>query len=450
MRSTRVVVVDDSAEMGETLARYLAGHAFDVDTCQHGGDAVARVAQGGVDAVLTDLRMPGTDGMDVLAGVKAADPGVPVIIMTAFGAVDSAVEAMQRGAFHYITKPFKLEVVRLLLERAVAERRLAAENQTLRAQLEEHTGLGGMVGRSSAMKTLYALVQRVAQVQLPVLILGETGAGKELVARAIHSAGPRNGRSFVAVNCAALPDQLLESELFGHARGAFTGAGHPRAGLMAEADGGTLLLDEIGEMPLALQPKLLRALETGEVRPVGADGVRHVDVRLLAATHRDLIQLVRDGRFREDLYYRLKVVPLKIPPLRERAEDIPELVKHFLGRIAARSGAPALQLAPDAVDVLLRHPWPGNVRELSHLLERLTVTTMDSRVDAAAVHAALDRPDLRDVLARARATLPTLAQLEEDYTRFVLEHAGGNRTRASEILGIDPSTLYRRTRGKTP
>ena len=288
---------------------------------------MARFSAAPADAVLTDLRMKDVDGLDVLDAIKRLDPDAAVVIMTAFGAIESAVEAIRRGAYHYVTKPFKMAVVRVLLERACAERSLRSENQRLRKEVEERYSFASLVGKSREMQQVYELIERLAAVPSPALIVGETGTGKELVARAIHHQGPRARNAFVAVNCAALPEALLESELFGHARGAFTGATQQRKGLFLEADGGTLLLDEIGDMPLALQAKLLRVLESGEIRAVGSDSVRRCDVRILAATHRVLEDLVAENRFREDLYYRLKVITVRLPPLRERREDIPLLAE---------------------------------------------------------------------------------------------------------------------------
>jgi two-component system response regulator HydG len=299
------------------------------------------------------------------------------------------------------------------------------------------------------MQQVYDLIERLAAVPSPALIIGETGTGKELVARAIHHQGPRGRNTFVAVNCAALPEALLESELFGHARGAFTGATQPRKGLFLEADGGTLLLDEIGDMPMALQAKLLRVLESSEIRAVGSDTVRRCDIRILAATHRVLEDLVADNRFREDLYYRLKVITVRVPPLRDRREDIPLLAEHFVARVRARvPGSPVQSLTPEALRLLEEHSWPGNVRELEHVIEGAVVTGTTASVGPKDLEASL-AVITRHPLDRARRDLIPLRELEQDYINWVLERTGGNKTRAAEILGIDPSTLYRReVRGK--
>ena len=444
MPRPRVLIVDDNLEMARTIADFLNGNGFEVETASGGAEAVARFSAAPADAVLTDLRMRDVDGMDVLDAIKRLDPDAAVVIMTAFGGIDSAVEAIRRGAYHYVTKPFKMAVVRLLLERACAERSLRSENQRLRREVEERYSFANLIGKSQEMRQLYALIERVAVVSSPALIVGETGTGKELVARAIHHQGPRASNTFVGVNCAALPEALLESELFGHARGAFTGATQLRKGLFVEADGGTLLLDEIGDMPLALQAKLLRVLESGEIRAVGSDTVRRCDVRILAATHRVLEQLVAEGKFREDLYYRLKVIILRLPPLRERREDIPLLADFFVGKARARAPAsPVVNVAPDALRLLEEHSWPGNVRELEHVIESLVVTGTSTTVAARDLEASF-AVVTKHPLERAKRNLISLRELDQEYIGWVLEQTGGNKTRAAEILGIDPSTLYRR------
>jgi two-component system response regulator HydG len=449
MPKPRVLVIDDNLEMASTVAEFLGASGFEVETANGGAEGVARFAAAPADAVLTDLRMKDVDGMDVLDGIKRVDPDAAVVIMTAFGGIESAVEAIRRGAYHYVTKPFKMAVVKVMLERACTERSLRSENQRLRREVEERYSFANLVGKSEEMKQLYGLIERVAAVSSPALIVGETGTGKELVARAIHHHGPRSAGAFVAVNCAALPEALLESELFGHARGAFTGATQPRKGLFVEADGGTLLLDEIGDMPLGLQAKLLRVLESGEIRAVGSDSTRRCDVRIVAATHRVLEDLVADGRFREDLYYRLKVVTIRLPPLRERREDIALLVEHFVARIGERvPSSPVKSLAPECLRMLEQHSWPGNVRELEHVIENLVVTGGSAVVGPKELEASL-AVLAKHPLDRARKELISLRELEQEYIGWVLERTGGNKTRAAEILGIDPSTLYRReVRGK--
>jgi two-component system response regulator HydG len=455
MPTTRgtLLVVDDHLEMARVLADQLGDAGYSVLIAGSGAEAIATFKQGVVDLVLTDLRMKDVDGFDVLDGVKAQDPEVPVLIMTAFGAIDSAIAAMKKGAFHYLTKPFQLEEVLLYVDRALADRRLRDENRTLRRIAAERAPFGGLrrvIGRSAPIVALGQLVERVAAAQAPVLLRGESGTGKELVARAIHDEGPRRDRPFVAVNCTALPETLLESELFGHVRGAFTGATSARRGLFVEADGGTLLLDEIGDMAPSLQAKLLRALEEGEVRAVGADGVRKVDVRVIAATHVDLETRVKEGKFRADLFYRLNVVPVTVPPLRDRLEDVPLLAAHFLERARQRNpGSPVRELSPELVAALSQHDWPGNVRELENLVERLVIVGNRETLDESDLHALAPAISAQATpLDQAKARMIPLRRLERDYIAWVIGQCGGNKTRAAEILGIDVSTIHRKERGE--
>ena len=442
------LVVDDHVEMARVVAEHLEGAGWSCRVADGGAAAIAAVRAAVPDLVITDLRMSGADGLDLLDAARAADPELPVIVMTAFGAIDTAIEAMRRGAWHYLTKPLRLDELRLHAERALATRRLGRENQRLRAAVPP-SGLDALVGRSRPMVELYGLIQRVGPSPSPVMIRGESGTGKELVARALHQASPRRQAPFVAVNCTALPSQLLESELFGHVRGAFTGATGARAGLFVEADGGTLVLDEIGDMDPALQAKLLRVVQLGEIRPVGSDEVRRIDVRLVAATHQDLEERVRGGAFRHDLYYRLSVVPVSVPPLREHPEDIPLLAEHFLGLSRARNPhSPVERLAPGLVTALTRHPWLGNVRELENLIERLVVTGTVAELDVShlgGMGPAWIAPD--EPFRVARDQMPTLRQLEDEYLEWVLARCDGNKTRAAEILGVDVSTIHRRRRG---
>jgi two-component system, NtrC family, response regulator HydG len=452
MTNHRVLVVDDHLEMARTVADYLKQHGAQAETAASAQEALAMLGRESFDALLTDLRMKGMDGLDLLDAAHRLDSELPVVVMTAFGGIDSAVESIQRGAYHYVTKPFKLEVVRVLLERACRERDLHSENRRLRRAVDDR--FADILGRCPPMQALFALLERVAQVGSPALVLGETGTGKELVARALHHSGPRQGGPFVAVNCAALPETLLESELYGHTRGAFTGATQARRGLFLDADGGTLLLDEIGELSPPLQARLLRVLESGEVRPLGSDAVRTVDVRVVAATHQPISELVATGRFREDLFFRLNVLPIVIPPLRERGDDIRLLAEHFLAKARERvPQAKARAFASDGIAALLAHPWPGNVRELEHLVERLVVTTDKETVDGAAVRAALalPLPALRSASPFGSFDpLPTLRDLEQQYIDHVLDRTEGNKTRAADILGIDPSTLHRRSKTRPP
>jgi two-component system, NtrC family, response regulator HydG len=441
-----ILIADDHVEMARLLADQLADAGYSVEIADAGAAALLRARARLPDLVITDLRMEGTDGLDVLEGVRALDPGLPVIIMTAFGAIDSAVEAIKRGAYHYLTKPFQLGEVLLYVERALGDRQLRDEHRALRRLTAEREGLAALVGRSAPMRALYELIERVAPTPVPALVRGESGTGKELVARALHFLGPRRERPFVAVNCTALPESLLESELFGHVRGAFSGATAARRGLFVEADGGTLFLDEIGDMPAGLQAKLLRVIEGDEIRPVGADAPRRTDVRVIAATHQDLEARVRGGAFRADLFYRLNVVPIQVPTLRERAEDIPLLIVHFLRAARERSpGCRAARFSAELVARLAACPWPGNVRELENVVTRLVIVAPQEEVgvEELRLHAPGVVPE-GGPLVEAKRDLVPLRHLENQYISWVVTQCGGNKTRAAEILKIDVSTIHRR------
>ncbi|MDP1827508.1 MAG: sigma-54 dependent transcriptional regulator [Archangium sp.] len=442
----RVLVVDDDQAMAEMLADPLRDEGYEVTICVGGAQAVEVLAGTPPDLVVSDLRMNDVDGFDVLAAARRCEPAVPVFIMTAFGAVESAVEAIKRGAAHYFTKPFALAEVLVFVRRALEQADLRAENRALRSL---SGGATSLVGRSRALRSLEAHMQRVAESPLPVLVRGESGTGKELVARGIHELGARRSRPFVAVNCSAVPATLLESELFGHVKGSFTGATGARRGLFAEADGGSLFLDEIGDMAIELQARLLRVLQDGMVRPVGADQQRATDVRIIAATHQDLEARIKTGLFRADLYYRLNVVRLEVPPLRERAEDIAPLAAHFLERARARS--PHLRakgFSTAALTVLERFPWPGNVRELESTVERLCLHADDEVISEASVRAELPQVPGSSVINQGLASRWTLRRLEDEYITAVLADCGGNKTKAAELLGIDVSTLHRRERAR--
>jgi len=442
-----VLVVDDHAEMVSTLANYLDDHGWQVATASGGAQAIDRFAREPTDVVLTDVRMKGLDGLDVLFGIHNIDPQVPVVLMTAFGKIESAVDAIQRGAYHYVTKPFKMTTVRVLLERAAQERLLRQQNRHLRAAFNERFAAHGLLGVSVAMRELNGLIDRVANTASPVLIVGETGTGKELVAKAIHVESDRRDAPFVAANCAALPEPLLDSELFGHVPGAFPGALQASRGLFVEADGGTLLLDEVGGMSLAVQAKLLRVLQSGEIRPVGGESGRRVDVRCIASTHDDLQALVRQRAFREDLFFRLNVLPVRVPALRERREDIPVLVDHFLEQASQRTGASdRRRVSAPALKALEAYPWPGNVRELENMIQRLVVTATGPEISAEAVRAALIPIAPEDPIEALATAGVTIDQLEDRYIAAVLRQTRGHKADAAAILGVDLSTLYRRAR----
>jgi two-component system, NtrC family, response regulator HydG len=441
--SARILIVDDDDEMADTVAEYLASRGHAAECAVGGKAALAALKKRRFDAVITDLRMEHVDGLDVLEASRRDDPTRPVLIMTAFGTIDGALEAVRKGAFHYLTKPFRMDEVLLWVERALAERGLKRENAQLKKLAAEHAGYHGLVGTSAAMRKLCAVVERAAHATMPVLITGESGTGKELVARALHQDGSRASRPFVAVSCAAIAHGLLEAELFGHARGAFTGAVEARPGLFVEAEGGTLLLDEIGELPLALQSKLLRALESGAVRPVGGGPERAVDVRIVAATNRDLGAAVKAKEFREDLYYRLRVVPIETPPLRARREDVPLLARHFAARFAERHpDEPRRELGADVLRRLAELPWPGNVRELKNAVERLLLYARGRRVELRDLAGIVAEP-LPEAMAGVAAEVVPLRVMTRRYVEWVLEQTGGNKARTAQLLGIDASTIYR-------
>ena len=437
----RVIVVDDKVAMAETLAEGLADHDFDAAAVGSGRAAIEAVRAGRADVVVTDLRMPDIDGLAVIETLRASRLDVPVIVMTAYGAIDSAIESIRKGAYHYLTKPFKLEELVIFVRRAVEDRALRREAAALRKTLGEQFSLAGVIARSPAMQRLVAIVERVAPTSVSVLITGETGTGKGLIARAIHGHSGRAGEPFVAINCAALPEQLLESELFGHCKGAFTGAISDHAGLFATADGGTVLLDEIGEMSIGLQAKLLRVLESGTIRPVGSTRERTVDVRVLAATHRDLRAAVVKGAFREDLLYRLDVLSIEVPALRHRGDDLVPLIESFLAEAVRRHPtSPATRLSREAMRKLLDHPWPGNVRELAHAVERGVLLASGREIAAGDLELVVPRAE--SAMSFGGDVIPML-ELQRSYARWALEQLGGHKTRTAERLDVDAKTLNR-------
>jgi two-component system, NtrC family, response regulator HydG len=434
----RVLIVDDDRVLAETLADELSSDGFDTTHVSTSRDAL-QLIQEPFDALITDLRMPTTDGLGLLAASRRAAPERPVIVMTAFSAVDTAIESIRQGAYHYLTKPFKVDELALFLERALAEASLRRETTALRRVLGDASSLSGVVGRRGAMRAVCDLVIRIADATTPVLIVGETGTGKGLIARALHGGSRRAGHAFVTLNCAAVPENLLESELFGHVRGSFTGATANRVGLIEEASGGTLFLDEIGEMPLALQAKLLHVLESGVVRAVGANKERSIDVRFVAATHRDLREQVSAGQFREDLMFRLNVLTVPIPPLRARKEDFPELVAHFLERARSRHvDSPVKRISAQAFDRLLIYRWPGNVRELANVIERAVLLGTSEEVAVEDFQASLGE---QGVTTEFSGPVRSLQEIDKRYALWALDQFGGRRMATAEALEIDRKTL---------
>jgi DNA-binding NtrC family response regulator len=446
-----ILVVDDDLAMREMLISLFREHGYGAEAAARADDALGRLAEQEFDVVLSDVRMPGKSGIEMVGDAKRLRPATPVILMTAFGSVDSAVEAMRAGAFDYVTKPFEPEAVLFAVERAIERRALEEENRALRRAVERTANLGDLIGASPAMRDIAALIRKIAHNRSSVLLTGESGTGKEVVARTIHFHGSRASQPFVPINCTAIPEGLLESELFGHVRGAFTGAHASKRGLFEQANGGTLFLDEIGDMGLGLQTKLLRVLQDREVRPVGGNQSVRVDVRIIAATNRDLEKEMAEGRFREDLYYRLAVIPIPIPPLRERPEDVPALAEAFLRK---HDESARHRLSPEAMGRLLAHPWRGNARELENVIERAVALAEGDEIGADALPLG---PVAQGVADRSVETLVrtgagrsvTLRELEELYIDEILRRTGGNKVRAASILGIDRKTLYRRGERRT-
>ena len=445
-RQTRVLIVDDDEAHAEALAESLELDGYVSTLAGSGREGVERLAEQSFDAVLTDLVMHDLDGLALLKEAQRLQPEAAVLLITGHGSVETAVDAMRRGAADYIEKPVRLNELRTRLERAVETRQLRRDNRELRAQLDERYGFEGLIGNSPQMQRVFTVLRQVAPTSATVLILGESGTGKELVARAVHLNSPRRERHFVAMNCAALSEGLIESELFGHTKGAFTGAVTAKEGRIVYADGGTLFLDEVGDMPLETQAKLLRVLETREVQPVGGNRTQKVDIRLVAATNRDLRALVAKGRFREDLLYRLAVVSIELPALRERQGDLPLLIDHFLLDFARLHGRPSRPVSPEARAVLLRHPWPGNVRELRNAIETMVLLADGDTIQ-------LD--DVPDALREGAAQAPpprqgyelggrSLAEVERDLIVANLALVEGNRQRAAQVLGMGERTLYRK------
>ena len=437
----RILVIDDDRETCRFMRELLGEPGREIEIAESPRQALERLDAGRFDLVLSDINLEaGSSGLDLLRAFKSRDPELEVVLISAFGTLETALEAVEAGAFDFLSKPVDIAQVREVVERALA-RRARSGGEPPAAVAAGRLAPDGLVGRSGGMLAVYKQIALACGTESPVLVYGETGTGKELVARAIHRHGRRASRPFVPVNCGALPEGLLESELFGHLRGAFTGAVADKKGLFEQAHGGTLFLDEVGEMSPSLQVRLLRTLELGEVRPVGASRVLTVDARVIAATHRDLEQAVRAGTFRQDLFYRLNVFSIRLPPLRERREDVPLLAAHFLGRFAAR-GLPTGALSASALAALAAHEWPGNVRELENTLERLVVTARGATLDVADLPETFRRrpPRVEETLF---AGLPSLEEMEKRYLRHVLAEVMGNRSRAAEVLGIDRRTLYR-------
>jgi two-component system response regulator AtoC len=440
----RVLVVDDEENIRLVLRTLLKRHGYEVETAPGGDEALGLVESFGPDVVITDVRMPRMGGMDLLSTLRAKGNDATVIVMSAYGNLDQAIEAIKAGAYDYIQKPFKPDEIVLALRKAEERESLRRENRVLREEIRREHKFEDILAKSVVMQSVFRTIAKIANYKTTVLITGESGVGKELVARALHSRGNRAGSSFVPVNCGAIPENLLESELFGHKKGAFTDAVSDRNGLFSEADGGTLFLDEIGELPLGLQVKLLRVLEDGKIRKLGEARDMSVDVRIVAATHRDLMKETKEGRFREDLFYRLNVLPIVVPPLRERREDIPVLIEHFMARNNARLGTNITGLDNEARRLLYEHPWPGNVRELENTIERAMVLGEGDKLMPADLPERIreaQNPVQMQLASGELSVKKTTRIIEEILIRRALQKTKGNRTRAAEVLEISHRAL---------
>ena len=449
MPAAKILVADDDAVARELLAEALKKEGYDVEAFSNGADTIERGKQQKVDVVLTDIRMGTADGFTVLREFKRFSPDTSIVLLTAFGSLEGAIEAIKQGAYDYLAKPFRKEEIKLVVQRSLDHCRLVRENARFRDELKGKDEWSPLVGSSPAMLEVYKLVARVSESRSTVLLQGESGTGKELIARAIHSNGPRRDKPFIAVNCGALPDTLLESEMFGYEKGAFTGAAGTKAGLFEAANGGTLFLDEIGELGPALQVKLLRVMQEHEVRRVGGTMSLKVDVRIIAATNRDLEQLVKEEKFRDDLYYRLNVVRITLPSLVERREDIPMLAHHFLQKYSAGSSGVVRGLLSETMALLKQYRWPGNVRELENAIERAVslshgpLLTPDDLPEAVRQGAMAEADAKLSKGYQADEVCLTLEEVEKRHLIRVLKETKGNKVKAAKILGIDRRTLYR-------
>ncbi|MFH2123516.1 MAG: sigma-54 dependent transcriptional regulator [Pseudomonadota bacterium] len=446
-----ILIVDDEPNYLVILSELLRDEGFEIFTAPGGAEGLALVQNVDLDMVITDMQMPGMDGLQLLRAIKKINSDLPVVMITAFAQVDKAVAAMQAGAFNYLAKPFSNDELIVTINKAVQHYSLVRENIRLRKEILTRTGFAGMVGKNARMVQVYELIEKVAPTPSSVLITGESGTGKELVAKAIHVNSPRHNKPFITVNCAALAENLLESELFGHEKGAFTGAVAMRKGRFELADGGTLFLDEIGEIPLSLQSKLLRALQEKSFERVGGSKTLSVDVRIISATNKDLKEEVDQGRFREDLYYRLNVIHVLLPPLRERMDDIPILVEYFIRTVSERLAKPGLSISPDALRLLVTLPWEGNVRELENTIERAAILCNNNKVEAEDVQpestarspqaAWTQTMDLAQMIPDTVELNEVLYAVEEKMLNRALEESGFVQARAAEKLGITKSLL---------
>ncbi|HEV2146715.1 MAG TPA: sigma-54 dependent transcriptional regulator [Longimicrobiaceae bacterium] len=446
-QAPKILVIDDETAILDTLRILLKREGFDVQTAVGGREGLERIGEVRPDVLLSDVRMPGVGGLEILLAAREQDPTLPVILMTAQASLQTAIRAVNEGAFYYIQKPFANDEMVAICRRAAESRQLKVENQALKTEIRrrERSDTVRPIGKSRSFTDVLKLAETVAPSDSTVLISGESGTGKEVLARYLHERSDRAEGPFVSINCGALPETLLESELFGHTKGSFTGAVRDKQGLFVAAKGGTFFLDEVGEMSPATQVKLLRAVQEREVIPVGATETVPIDVRIIAATNRDLEEEIRRGAFRSDLYYRLNVITLHLPPLRERADDVPILVDYFLQRFAKTRGRAPIRLAEETIQALQSYEWPGNVRELENALERAMVLTPEGdEVRTATLPTRITERAVVPLVSDRLPPNPTLEIIERAYIFWVLQSEGGNKSRAAEVLGIDPSTLYRK------
>jgi DNA-binding NtrC family response regulator len=443
MDKNRILIIEDDRRLREVLQKILGRKGFRVDLAENGSEGLKKIKQDSFDVALTDLKMPGMDGMEVLQAIKKLSPQTYVIIMTAYGTIDSAVEAIRNGAFDYITKPFKTEEILIVLEKALEDRDLRRKIDYLTKQAEQTFKFDNIIGKSKAMRDIFEMINRVSKTDATVLITGKTGTGKELVAKAIHQSSKRKDKPFVVVNSSAIPDTLLESELFGYVKGAFTGALRDKRGLFQEAHEGTLFLDEIGEIPPSTQVKLLRAIEDRIITPVGGTKGEKVDLRLIAATNHDLQEEVTRGAFRGDLYYRLRVMSIHIPELQERKEDIPLLANHFLKKYNISLKKEVKTISNDTLSVLLDYDWPGNVRELEHAIERGVLLCDSDQILPQHLPLEIQFPE-ESHIKRAAEEGRSLEEVERKHITLILKKTGGHKEKTASILGIDRRTLYRK------
>ncbi len=455
----RILIVDDEVAIRKALERFLVGLKYDVFTAKDGDEAISIAEKETVDLALVDLVMPKMGGVEFIRRLKRAQPASVSIVLTGFGTITSAVEAMKAGAYHYLTKPFELDDIAALISTALEHRQLKEENRLLKRELHEKFRFDNIVGRSDELAQVFDLVEKVAATDSTVIVTGESGTGKELVARAIHYNSPRKDKPLIVVNCAAIPEELLESELFGHVKGAFTGAVSTHAGRFDAADRGTIFLDEIGDMSLKLQVKVLRVLQEQRFEPVGSTSTHEVDVRIIAATNQDLERAVKERRFREDLYYRLNVIPIHIPPLRERRDDIPLLVGHFMEKYAKEAGGRVKGVTQAAMESLMSYSWPGNVRELENLVERLVVLKKEETIDAVDLPEKITgavSPQFAMKTEAGEIEIPdkglsfkrAVSDYESSLIMGALKKTGGNKNKAASLLRLNRTTLVEKIKKK--